>query len=228
MSRAAIAALPGLAIIACATSAGLEPCPKRCYTTDGRLHPEMRACAACLPPSDQDVEQQQQQQQQQQQLEQQQLEQQQLATQQSEQQQEQPEQQQERPALNQSEDRDEPASDSPVSLSGLIKAIAGLSTLASAYGTYKLAWQRDEGTCAIARDALRTAREMSEHNSQVAQRAIDALARQNQPIRPVLTLRQGVRLGGTHRLHSGHAATNLPVPTMSGGEQVRERQTNKQ
>ena len=222
MSRAAIVALPGLAIIACATSAGLEPCPKRCYTTDGRLRPEMRACAACLPPSDQDE----QQQQQQQQLEQQ-LEQQQLATQQSEQQQEQPEQQQERPAVNKSEDRDEPASDSLVSLSGLIKAIAGLSTLASAYGTYKLARQRDEGTCTIARDALRTAREMSEHNSQVAQRAIDALARQNQPIRPVLALPQGVRLGGAHRLHSGRAAANLPVPTLSGDEQVREWQTNK-
>ena len=223
MSRDAIAALAGLAIIACAASAGLGPCPKRCYTTDGRLRPEMRACVACLPPSDQDVEQQQQHQQ----LEQQ-LEQQQLASQQSEQQQEQPEQQQERPALNQSEDRDEPTSDGPVSLSGLLKAIAGLSTLASAYGTYKLARQRDEGTCAIARDALRTAREMSEHNSQVAQRAIDALARHNQPIRPVLTLPQGVRLGGTHRLHSGRAAANLPMPTMSGGEQVRERQTNKQ
>ena len=37
MSRAAIAALAGLAIIACAASAGLGPCPKRCYTTDGRL-----------------------------------------------------------------------------------------------------------------------------------------------------------------------------------------------
>ena len=78
MSRAAIAALAGLAIIACAASAGLGPCPKWCYTTDGRLRPEIRACVACLPPSDQDVEQQQQQHQQ---LEQQ-LEQQQLASQQ--------------------------------------------------------------------------------------------------------------------------------------------------
>ena len=51
MSRAAIAAVAGLVIIACATSAGLGPCPKRCYT-NGRLHPEMRACVACLPPSD--------------------------------------------------------------------------------------------------------------------------------------------------------------------------------
>ena len=140
----------------------------------------------------------------------------------------QPEQPQERPALNQSEDREEPVSDTPVSLSGLIKAIAGLSTLASAYGTYKLARQRDEGTIAVAWDALRTAREMSEHNSQVAQRAIDALARQNHPIQPVLALPQGVRLGGKHRLHSGHAAANLPVPTMSGGEQVRELEMKKQ
>jgi len=181
----------------------------------------MRACVACLPPSDQDEEQQQQQQQEHQQE--QQLEQQ-LASQQPEQQQEQPE----RSAVNQSEDRDEPISDSLVSLSGLMQAIAGLGTLASAYGTYKLARQRDEGTCAIARDTLRTAREMSKHNSQVAQRAIEALARQNQPIRPVLVLPQGVRLGGTRRLHSGRAAVNLPVPAMSGGEQVRERLTNKQ